>query len=101
MANPSSIAPQSLTIVTANVISPPTLCGNCANFKIEKSRDFLCSDDKSKIQDGRAEWFVMCSPDQMTVIMMTKLMMIMTMMLMMIMAMTKRMMLNADVGGTE
>ena len=60
---------------------------------------------KAKSKMDVLNGFVMCSPDQKTVIMMTKLMMIMTMMLMMIMtmmlmmimAMTKRSMLNADV----
>ena len=55
---------------------------------------------KAKSKMDVLNGFVMSSPDQKTVIMMTKLLMIMTMMLMMIMTMTKRRMLNADVGGT-
>ena len=55
---------------------------------------------KAKSKMDVLNGFVMCSPDQKTVITMTKLMMIMTMMLMMIMTMTKKRMLNADVGGT-
>ena len=97
--SPPNPWPLWLLMLSAN---PPSLCRNCGSFKIE-TFCVLITKAKWQTEIEVLNDFVMCRPDQKTMNMMTMLMMIMMtklmVQMMLMMTMTKRRMLNADVGG--